>query len=60
MQKYLLLFVCTFCFVPVIGCGGSGDTTVVAPSETEETSDVPVEGMTDEEYARAMEKSMQQ
>ncbi|QDV41334.1 hypothetical protein Enr13x_11720 [Stieleria neptunia] len=57
MRKYFLASICVLCFVPVIGCGGSGDTTVVAPSETE-TSDVPVEGMSEEEYAKEMAKSM--
>ncbi|QEG01074.1 hypothetical protein Mal15_51500 [Stieleria maiorica] len=55
-----MTFLCALAICPVFGCGGSGETTIVAAPENEATDDVPVEGMSDEEYARAMEKSMQQ
>ncbi len=52
--------ICILGFCPIFGCGGSGENTIVAAPENEATDDVPMEGMSDEEYAREMEKSMQQ
>ncbi|WP_182868573.1 hypothetical protein [Stieleria mannarensis] len=60
MKKFLMASICILGFCPIFGCGGSGENTIVAAPENEATDDVPMEGMSDEEYAREMEKSMQQ
>ncbi|MDV6032204.1 MAG: hypothetical protein F9B45_19380 [Phycisphaera sp. RhM] len=57
MRKYFFTSICILCLIPAVGCGGSGDTAIIAPSETEASSDVPVEGMSEEEYAKAMQQS---
>nr|WP_143548010.1 hypothetical protein [Rhodopirellula sp. SM50] len=57
MRKYFYTSICILCLIPAVGCGGSGDTAIVGPPETEATNDVPVEGMSEEEYAKAMQQS---
>lgn len=54
MKSYILALIaaCGFCVISLPGCGRS-DNSVVQPPETE-PSDVPVEGMSDEDYAREM------
>lgn len=54
----LAALLCCFSFATLTGCG-SGDTKVIeAPAETEDV-DPAMEGMTEEEYNKAMEESMQ-
>lgn len=59
MRKFVLALTMTLCWIPLTGCGG-GQEKIIAPPAEEETSVVPVEGMSEEEYAKEMEKSMQQ
>ncbi|TWU05713.1 hypothetical protein Pla52n_14280 [Stieleria varia] len=56
----LLLMTASCCFVlSFSGCGSSGNTVVEAPPEVVEDQPA-MEGMTDEEYNKAMEADMRQ
>lgn len=58
MKKAAFLFMATCLFVlPIAGCGGGGENTVVeAPPAVEE--ETAIEGMSDEEYDAAMDAEM--
>lgn len=55
---FFFALLCAPAVLALSGCGGRSDEVVPAPVASEE-SDVP-EGMTDAEYAKAMQESMNQ
>ncbi len=61
MRKFCFACVATLslCVFGLTGCGGGGETQVIeAPADTGEQTAMP--GMSDEDYAKEMQKSMQQ
>ncbi|MGB7328651.1 MAG: hypothetical protein WBD31_27485 [Rubripirellula sp.] len=58
MKKFTFLCMAALClsFVTISGCGGGTDVVEVAPDTP--TEDPAMEGMTDEEYNKAMEADM--
>lgn len=56
---YLFLAIAPLSFVTFAGCGERGATVIEAPPATEE-EDPAMAGMTEEEYNKAMEESMNQ
>ncbi|WP_147867165.1 outer membrane protein assembly factor BamD [Stieleria maiorica] len=60
MKKFAWLFVVALCVSPLslTGCSGSGETQVIEAPAVEQEDDASA-GMTDEEYDKAMEESMQ-
>lgn len=61
MKKLALSSVLGICFaVPMmVGCGGQKESTVVEAPPAETTEEAAMEGMTDEEYDKAMDADMQ-
>ena len=62
MKKIAFLFMATLCFctLSLTGCSGGGENTVIeAPPEVMEEQPA-IEGMSDEEYNKAMEADMNQ
>ena len=60
MKKIAFLFMVAMSFstFSLTGCGGSGESKVIEAPAVEEV-DPATEGMTQEEYDKEMEKSMQ-
>lgn len=59
MTKTALLLMAFTCFygLSLAGCGGSGESQVIeAPPET--TEEPAIEGMSDEDYTKAMDEEM--
>ncbi|MCO8122944.1 hypothetical protein NHH03_14440 [Stieleria sp. TO1_6] len=59
MTKYFVYFAFTVCMCTLsfTGCGSSGSSVVAPPADSQPESDVPVPGMSEEEYAREMQKA---
>ena len=58
-NTFLLLFLsASVCCISLTGCGESGNTVIEAPPAGEEV-DAAAGGMSDEDYAKEMEASMQ-
>ncbi len=59
MKRTVFLFLATFCFCAIFltGCEGGGENSVVeAPEAVEE--EAAMEGMSDEDYDKAMDADM--
>lgn len=50
----------SFCALSFTGCGGAGETKVIAPPTTVEDDEAAMDGIDDDEYNKAMEESMNQ
>ncbi|QDT10136.1 hypothetical protein [Planctomycetes bacterium K23_9] len=61
MKKLALLcaFACCFSVCAISGCGGGGTEVIAVPEDAGEEQ-TAMEGMSDEEYNKAMEESMKQ
>jgi hypothetical protein len=59
MKKFAFVFVAlfSFSFLGLTGCGGGGESQVVEAPDSDE-GDAAMEGLSDEDYNAAMEKSM--
>ena len=63
MKKIAFSFMATLCFftLSLTGCGGGGGENKVIEAPPEVVEEQPaIEGMTDEEYNKAMEADMEQ
>ena len=59
MKNFVFLFMAAVCLtsLSLTGCGGNDSAVIEAPPATEEV-DPATEGMSQEEYDKAMEESM--
>lgn len=60
MKRTVFLFLGTFCFCAIFltGCEGGGENTVVEAPPAAGEEQPAMEGMTDEEYDKAMDEDM--